>query len=117
SEPMNRDSVSERFRLEPAVAGEVSWSGARMIFRPTEALHSGSEYTVVVGQGAQSEGGRQLLQERRFSFRVSGARVAYLAPEDGTVKDIWLADPANPGPGEQLTHSAFGVEQFDVSPD
>jgi Tol biopolymer transport system component len=116
SEAMKRETVTDRLRLEPALAGAISWTGSRLIYRPSQPLSEGAQYRVVLQRGAEAEGGRTLLHDLRFSFDVVGGRVAYLAPEDGQVRDIWIADQAGREP-ERLTQSAFGILTFDVSGD
>jgi dipeptidyl aminopeptidase/acylaminoacyl peptidase len=117
SEDMDRASVASHFRLEPGVAGDFTWSGRTMMFRPAEPLAFGVAYTAVLDAGAESAGGRKLLAGQRFSLSVRGARVAYLAPVDGPVKNVWLADPTGGSRPEQLTHSSIGISAFDASPD
>jgi Tol biopolymer transport system component len=115
-EAMKRDTVAERLTFEPALPGAVSWSGSRLIYRPDGPLADGAQYTVTLKSGAEAEGGRKLLSDLKFGFAVVGGRVAYLAPEDGKTRDIWMRDLSG-GEPEQLTNSAFGVLAFDVSPD
>jgi dipeptidyl aminopeptidase/acylaminoacyl peptidase len=117
SEDMSRDSVASRFRLEPGVEGDITWSGRTMMFHPRQPLESGSRYTALLEAGAASESGRTLLAERRFGFAVRGERVAYLAPIDGPVKNVWIVDPLDPRGARQVTRSRSGVLAFDVSPD
>ena len=116
SEAMKRDSVAERLSFDPPLPGALSWSGSRLIYRPAEPLADGADYAVTLKSGAEAEGGRTLLADVRFTFTVVGRRVAYLSPEDGAVRDVWMRDLAG-GEPEQLTRSAFGVLAFDVSPD
>ncbi len=47
----------------------------------------------------------------------SGPRVAYLAPASQSPQNIWIADVAAPQIARQLTFSAGGVFNFDISPD
>jgi Tol biopolymer transport system component len=117
SEPMNRDTVAGRLRLEPAVEGDITWSGATLFFRPRQALQPGENYTVVLERGAVAAEGRELLSEYRFAFTVMRPRVAYLAPADSTPQNIWVADPADPASAQQVTFSPSGVYDFGVSPD
>lgn len=117
SEPMDRQSVETRLRVEPAVTGVFAWSGASVSFRPEKPLEPGQSYTVVLEPGALSEQGRQVLDERRFSFTVARPRVAWLAPADGAPQNIWLAETDNPQSARQLTFSPSGVYDFGVSPD
>src|SRR5437763_5801348 len=116
SEAMKRDTVAERLSFTPALPGAMAWSSSRLIYRPDQPLVDGAHYTVNLQGGAEAEGGRKLLDALRFSFTVVGGRVAYLAPEDGNVRDVWMRDLSG-GEPDQLTHSMFGVLAFDVSPD
>jgi Tol biopolymer transport system component len=114
---MNHDSAEAHFHLQPAVAGAITWNGTTMTFRPTVALKPGSSYTVYLEPGAQSETGRTLLSEYRYSFTIARPRVAYLFPADGTPQNIWMVDPANPDQPKQITDSPTGIQDFGVSPD
>lgn len=117
SEPMQRDSFGERLRITPALEGSVSWSGASLIFQPSAPLEPGAQYDVVLESGAQSETGRAVLAEYRFSFEVRRPRVAYLAPADDSPVNIWLATLGQADSAAQLTHSPGGIYDFAVSPD
>lgn len=117
-EVMDRPSVEERFSIEPPVEGSFSWNGSRLIFSPTANLVPDASYTVTIGEGAESDAGRKLLEEFSFDFRVRGARVAYLKTEDdGIKKNIWIADPSGNEPPGRLTNSELGIIYFDVSAD
>lgn len=116
SEAMKRDAVAERLSFEPPLPGAVSWTGSRLIYRPTNQLRDGVQYAVLLKGGAEAEGGRKMLADLRFSFAVVGGRVAFLSPEDGPVRDVWMRDLAG-HEAERLTNSTFGVIAFDVSPD
>jgi len=117
NDDMNRTSVAERFRLNPPIAGEITWNGRTMTFRPRTGLRPGIRYTVVLEPGALSDAGRKMLGEHRFGFTVAGPRIAYLAPIDGAVQNIWIAEPSDGAIPRQLTYSAVGVLAFDPSPD
>ena len=108
---MKRDTVAERLSFTPALPGAMAWSSSRLIYRPDQPLVDGAHYTVNLQGGAEAEGGRKLLDALRFSFTVVGGRVAYLAPEDGNVRDVWMRDLSG-GEPDQLTHSMFGVLAF-----
>jgi dipeptidyl aminopeptidase/acylaminoacyl peptidase len=117
AEEMNRDSVAPRLHVAPAVDGQLSWSGPTLTFKPAQPLQPGATYAVTLDAGATSASGRAVLDAHHFSFTVVGLRLAYLAPEDADVKNVWLADPADPASALELTHSASGAVAFDVSPD
>lgn len=117
SEPMQRDTLTDKLRIEPTVDGAFSWSGDSLIFRPLHALEPGETYTVILAPGARSEGGREVLSERRFSFTVRAPRVAYLAPADDSPFNIWIATPGEDGSEHQVTFSTGGIYDFSISPD
>jgi Tol biopolymer transport system component len=117
SEAMNRDTVQPRLKIEPELPGEVSWSGATLIYRPAAAMKPGTTYTVTLDDGATSETGRVFLNEYQFSFEVLRPRVAYLYPADDVPQNIWIADPAAPESAQQVTFSPSGIYDFAVSPD
>jgi len=119
SEPMNRDSVAPRFKLQPAVDGEINWnvSGSTLTFRPSTAFEPGMAYSVVLEPGAESQNGRKLLSDVSFGFTVRTPRVAYLAPADSSPQNIWIVDPLVPESAQQITFSPSGISNFGVSPD
>lgn len=134
SENMNRDTVPARLRvaqlspeqadqpigeesLEGEVFGTVSWNGSTISFRPSEALDPGATYTVILQPGAESENGRKVLSEYRFSFNVRSPRIAYLAPANSVPYNLWIADPADPTSVQQITASPSGIYDYGISPD
>lgn len=117
SEVMDWDSVAEHLRLEPDVAGDLTWTGMTARFQPGDPLTPGETYTVVLDSGAESRSGRRVLDDVTFDFRVRTPRVAYLAPSDAVPQNVWIADPAVPDSAEQVTNSPSGVVNFDISPD
>ncbi|MBI1257526.1 MAG: hypothetical protein GC204_08650 [Chloroflexi bacterium] len=116
-EPMDASSVAAHFQTRPDLKGSFSWNGSTMIFRASEAMTPGSEYTVSLEPGALSQDGRAVLSEYQYSFTVMPPRVAYLAPADGAAQNLWLVDPAAADDAQQITHSADGIYDYAVSPD
>jgi len=49
--------------------------------------------------------------------QAPSAQIAYLAPITGAVPNIWIAPLDNPDAAQQITQTAMGVFDFDVSPD
>ncbi|MCA9905125.1 MAG: PD40 domain-containing protein, partial [Anaerolineae bacterium] len=117
SESMQRDTLTDKLRIEPFVDGTSSWSGDSLIFRPAHALEPGETYTVILAPGARSEGGREVLSEWRFSFTVRAPRVAYLAPADASPLNVWMATPGEANSEQQITNSTGGIYDFSISPD
>jgi hypothetical protein len=50
-EPVDRASVEARFRIEPFVAGAISWNGSTATFTPTMRLPPATRFTVRVEPG------------------------------------------------------------------
>jgi len=117
SEAMDRASVEPRLRFEPAITGLVSWAGTTMQLRPASVLIPGTTYTAILEAGAQSETGRALLSEYRFSFTVQPPRVLYMAPADGIPVNVWRVDPAQVADAAQITFSPSGIYDYAISPD
>ncbi len=117
SEEMDRDTVAQRLRVEPAVEGDLSWSSATLALRPRQALQPDRNYHVVLEPGAQSVTGRKVLREHRFTFSVRQPQVAFLAPADGVPQNIWIVDPADPAAARQVTFTTSDIFNYDVSPD
>lgn len=73
SEPVEADAAEAALRIEPPVAGAVSWSGSTLIFTPDEPLGLESEYTVAMAEGvADLAGNRMARLPPPFTFRTAG---------------------------------------------
>lgn len=82
---MDRQSVEQALRLEPAVEGQTSWQDDRtLVFRP-KGLASGTRYRVSVSSEARSSQGLSLSSDVSFAFSTTGPlTVAHISPADGT---------------------------------
>jgi len=117
SQVMNRSSVTQHFQIQPPVTGSFDWNGSTLTFRPTQPLQPGSQYTVTLRSGMESEGGSQLLNDVSFSFSIRNLRIAYLAPANSsTPANIWIASLIEPSDVQQITFSPTGITSFSVSP-
>jgi Tol biopolymer transport system component len=117
SQFINRDSFSQHFQIQPPATGSFNWNGSTLTFRPAQPLQPGSQYTVTLRSGMESEGGRQLLNDFSFSFSVRNVQIAYLAPADSSLPaNIWIASLNEPSDVRQITFSPTGITGFDVSP-
>lgn len=114
----NLDSNSwvGQIEITPEINGVWSATGNRISFRPEGAFSAGTRYTVRVKAGLKSAVGRALLADHQWDFEVRGARVAYLGPIDQITQNLYLADPAEPDSGRQVTFSEKGVVGYEVSP-
>jgi hypothetical protein len=73
SEPVDQDSVERRFRIDPYVAGTLTWSGSRAIFSPSIKLPQDTEFRVFVDQGfADLAGNVATAGLEAWTFRTVG---------------------------------------------
>lgn len=117
SQVMNRATFTRYFEIQPSVPGGFDWNGTILTFRPNQTLRPGIRYIVTLHSGAESEGGRLLLNDFSFSFSVSSPQIAYLTPADSsTPANLWIANVAEPAATRQITFSPTGITSFTVSP-
>jgi hypothetical protein len=85
SEPVRMATAESAFRIEPAVAGEFSWSGATLRFTPEDRLPLETEFSVHVGAGVEDEAGNRMAEPSApFAFVTVGPpAVVATEPVDG----------------------------------
>jgi Bacterial Ig-like domain/WD40-like Beta Propeller Repeat len=85
SEPVAPESADAAVRIEPAVAGAVSWSGSTMRFTPADPLELETEYTVTVAEGIRDLAGNRMTDlPQPFEFVTVGRPVLVESvPENG----------------------------------
>ena len=113
--PMDSASVEARLHITPAVPGMLAWEGTQLTFRPDQAWPAGTTVTVRLAAGARSVLVLPLLASSEWSFTVGAPRLAYLWPAGGPAE--LYARTADGSQTEQLTSSAYGVVDFEVSAD
>jgi hypothetical protein len=73
SEPVRTGTVEARFRIEPNVAGAVSWDGSTATFTPSERLPPDTEFRVVIEPGFEDAAGNpSTTGVDGFAFRTVG---------------------------------------------
>ncbi len=117
AQPMQADSVAERFSVTPAVAGRVEWAGAVMRFVPNAPFEPEVTYTARLEAGAMSTTGRALQAPVEWTFTVRAPSLVYVAPATGGPPELWRVDAAGTGPAQQLTQTGGKVFDFAVAPD
>lgn len=114
SRPMNRESVAQNLRFQPAVPGDLFWEGNTLTFTPSQPWPAGETITVTLGSGARASAGLPLAETQAWSFRAAPTLLAYLWPADGD-PNLFTLDPAS-GNTFQLTDTG-GVLDYSLSPD
>ncbi len=133
SEPVQRQTAEDAFRIEPQVAGEYAWSGATMTFTPGARLPLEASFRAWVAAGVRDEAGNAMADDSDpFDFTTVGPPgVASTDPSDGaeevsldapiTITFSVLMDTASVesalrvSPGAQL-EAVWDAEQLVLTP-
>lgn len=101
SRPVDPQSAVQHVQLLPPVAGQFSWQGATLTFRPGKPLNPATRYHVLVRAGLRDAQGRINRTEPRWSFQTrspilligtlrpeGGSRFVTVTPSDAQVLDV-----------------------------
>ena len=115
SRRMNTEMVISHLTIEPVIEGEYGWEENTLIFTPDQAWPGGQEINVHLEAGVRAARWLSFpMPAQSWSFKTSGAYLAYLWPSDGRA-DIYALNPIT-GEVEQYTHG-MGVLEFTVGSD
>ena len=94
SEPVEADDAEDAVRLDPDVAGAVTWSGSTMIFTPADPLALETEYVLSLDEGIRDLAGNRMNElPPPFEFVTAGRPfLAESEPADGS-EDVPLDAP------------------------
>ena len=88
SRPMDTKSVEENLKIDPPLAGKISWAGRRMVYTLLTPAPYGTNYKVQL-QGAkdkfsQAEGKNRVMQPFTGSFSTRNRVILYIGanPEE-----------------------------------
>ena len=81
--PMNRSSVEQRLKIEPSIAGQISWQGNTLRFEPESTWPEGQMIDVQLLSGASSALSLPMLSSRSWQFQVSQPSILYLDAQNG----------------------------------
>jgi uncharacterized protein YvpB len=87
SEPMRESTISERFTIDPPVAGKLALSEDHrtLTYTPDGPLAYATPYTVRLAKGAETESGGFIIDATEYSFTTIGAvKVKGTVPDDGS---------------------------------
>jgi TolB protein len=116
-QPMRADSLSQRFSLQPPIAGRVEVDGHAMWFRPSQPFEPGVRYVATLEAGALSQSGRTTREPITWEFSVRAPSLAYVAPATGGPPELWRIAGNGEGAPIQLTQTGGKVFDFAISPD
>ncbi len=85
SRPMDAESVEKNLRIEPPLAGKISWSGRRMVYTLLTPVPYGQEYKVHL-EGARdkfsaAKGNKKFIQPFTGNFLSRDRVILYLGTE------------------------------------
>ncbi|MBW4565471.1 MAG: Ig-like domain-containing protein [Mojavia pulchra JT2-VF2] len=88
SRPMDTKSVEENLKIDPPLAGKISWAGRRMVYTLLTPAPYGTNYQVQLQQAkdkfSQKQGQNRVLQPFTGSFRTRDRAILYIGvnPEE-----------------------------------
>ncbi|NIS81041.1 MAG: hypothetical protein GTO14_12720 [Anaerolineales bacterium] len=116
SQPMKRDTVEDRFHLDPPIDGQFAWEGGILRFLPIRPLLPGVTYTVRLDPEAASLEGLRLRRAQSWRFTVRQPRIVYLSPANGE-RELWLLPSVSENGGaKQITDSGGRIRDYTVAP-
>lgn len=76
---MDTPSTEAAFSISPAVDGQFTWEDAnyRLVFTPTDAYDTDTEYTVTLGKSAQHGGGTPMVNDFTMKFKTMSRNHIY----------------------------------------
>ncbi len=116
AQPMQTETVEQRFDIRPNVSGEFTWLGDTVTFTPDGPLEQGQSYEVQLVAGFRSASDRA-GQALTWSFTVRQPGVLFLAPADVFVQSLWLVGDYGQADPQQIYAPEFGVFDFAAAPD
>jgi uncharacterized protein YfaS (alpha-2-macroglobulin family) len=88
TQPMDRKSVENAFRIEPHIEGEFGWMNNTLLFKPKEKFQVGQTFKVSLTQEARSMLQKHLPYAYLETFEIIGPpQVLLFSPED-KLKDV-----------------------------
>jgi len=94
SRPMDIKSVEDNLKIDPPLAGKVSWAGRRMVYTLLTPAPYGTNYKVQLqgarDQFAEKEGTNRSLQPFAGSFRTRDRVILYIGAEKETQGQLVL---------------------------
>ncbi len=110
NQAMNTASVEDRFTIEPALLGQVTWEGNTLWFTPESALDPTQVYTAFLTRGAQALTGRTLGRTHTWQVEVRHPDIIYLSLDTAggeLWRYVWSTGAVYP-----LTNTAATVIDF-----
>jgi Tol biopolymer transport system component len=117
SQPVDRLSVEQRFRLTPEAAGHFFWEGQAMTFQPTQPLRADTTYRVTLEPGIADQAARTATQEAiGWTFRTRASRLLLRRQASDGAGVLLLASPDGSDVRELLREPG-GITDMEVAPD
>ena len=114
-QPMQADSVQQRFHSQPPVKGRFAWDGQTLWFWPENALAPNTPVTFRLDSGSSGTDGQVIRQEASWVVKVRPPQVIYLSPTANS-SEIWRIDQEGQSPS-QVTQTGGKVYDFSASAD
>ena len=117
SRPMQADSVTANFAIDPPVRGGFTWEGDTLVFTPDQPWPGGQTVNVRLSPGSSSTGilPQSIREPAQWSFTIGMSMLLYLYPSDSAA-NLYQLDPQN-GEITQLTDGLGAVQDYSTTPD
>lgn len=113
NQPIDPNSIEERFSITPAIDGDLLVEGNELSFIPHDAMDYGTEFKVELLSGIQAKNRLPLWRSHEWHFTIAEPKLVYLKQEN-EVTNIW--QETGGGESIQLTDETLGVWDYSIVP-
>ena len=111
-QPMQPDSVQQRWHSQPAIDGRFAWDGQILWFWPDKALAPGTQITFRLDAGAAGTDGQVIRRDVSWAVKIRPPQIIYLSPTASS-SEIWRIGQDGES-ASQITQT--GGKVYDFSP-
>ncbi|MEE9150574.1 MAG: Ig-like domain-containing protein, partial [Thermoplasmata archaeon] len=90
NEAMNLSTFYSAFKIEPYVAGTLSWENDTLVFRPNGKLAKNTGYNITILRGAGDLAGNSMIEDYTWYFETESSKPSSATPFPWAVLIFWL---------------------------
>ena len=114
-QPMRSDTINSRFKIEPAVPGQIQWDGNTLWYVPAQPFQPGTTYHMLLPPGGSASDGRQVKQSLDDVFTIRQPQLLFISSK-ANQNEIWSIHQDGSA-AHPLTSTGGKVDDFSVSLD
>lgn len=119
SRPMDSKSVEENIKIDPPLAGKISWAGRRMVYTLLTPAPYGTNYQIKIENGkdkfSQAEGKNRFMEPFTAQFASRNRVLLYIGADPQTLGQLVLYN-LTAGKSQVLTPKDLIVMDFEPFP-